>query len=215
MRLPLEKRLKRRIHVEVAALQDLMVEIVYKLDERAVLHGGTAIWRCFGSNRFSEDLDFYLSTHKDLKNSFVNECKKYGIEPKKFKKTTNIVFAKVAFGNAEVRVEGNFKVKKDAFLASYERIDSSAMPVYTLRPEELLMEKINAYLSRAFIRDFYDVYFLLDSGKVSYKEVKRKLREFLKDAPEPRDEKALKAIVYSGAVPTFKMMKQKLRRFCI
>lgn len=214
MKIPLEKRLKRRMHVDVAALQDLIVEIVYKLDEHAILHGGTAIWRCFGSNRFSKDLDFYLSA-PNLKNSFASECKKYGIELKKFKRTANIVFAKVVFGNAEVMLKGNFNVKKKAFLASYERIDGTAMPVYTLKPEELLLEKINAYLSRAFIRDFYDIYFLLDSGKVDYKVVKTELNAFLRKAPKPRDEKTLKAIVYSGAIPDFEMMKQKLRGFCI
>jgi len=37
----------------------------------AVLHEGTVIWRCFKSNRFSEDLDFYLEKKRRGKNKKV------------------------------------------------------------------------------------------------------------------------------------------------
>lgn len=58
MEIPLEKRLKKRLHVDVGRLQDEAMEVLYSVDNTLVLHGGTAIWRCFSGNRFSEDWTF-------------------------------------------------------------------------------------------------------------------------------------------------------------
>ncbi len=211
--LPLAKRLKRKAQLEIAVLQDIVVEIVYKIDLNAILHGGTAIWRCYAGTRFSEDLDFYLTLHKGFKERFSDECKKYGLEMKKFKKSTNVVFAKVELSGTVVSLEGNFSVRKKGVLASYERVDGSRMPIYTLKPEELVKEKMQAYLSRKFIRDFYDVYFLVTSGAADSSLLKNELKEFLRKMPEPKDEQVLKTLIYSGAVPSFKSMKDALWRF--
>jgi predicted nucleotidyltransferase component of viral defense system len=58
--IPLSLRIKKESHRKIAQAQDLIIEEVYKKFDRAVLHGGTAIWRCFNGKRFSEDLDFYF-----------------------------------------------------------------------------------------------------------------------------------------------------------
>ena len=63
--IPLALRLRKQVHRNVAVAQDIIVKELYGVFERAVLHGGTAIWRCYGGNRFSEDVDFYLQ--RDLK----------------------------------------------------------------------------------------------------------------------------------------------------
>ena len=66
MIIPLHKRLRKRAHVELALLQDEVMEILYGIENGLVLHGGTAIWRCYGGNRFSEDLDFYCQNTEAL-----------------------------------------------------------------------------------------------------------------------------------------------------
>ena len=66
MRIPLANKLKKRLHSETAFLQDEVIDIVYGLEPNAVLHGGTAIWRCYQGNRFSEDLDFYFIIGENL-----------------------------------------------------------------------------------------------------------------------------------------------------
>ncbi len=43
MRIPLGKQLKKRSQIEVAILQDELVDIIYSIVDDAVLHGGTAI----------------------------------------------------------------------------------------------------------------------------------------------------------------------------
>jgi predicted nucleotidyltransferase component of viral defense system len=58
--LPIDKKLKKKIHKTVALAQDILVLELYDKFPSAVIHGGTAIWRCYGSNRFSEEIDVYL-----------------------------------------------------------------------------------------------------------------------------------------------------------
>ena len=110
--LPLEKRLKKRLHLEVARLQDELVELSYSLDNSLVLHGGTAIWRCFGGNRFSEDLNFYCGKAEKIREGFADAVRETGFELRKFKETGSLFFAKVWNGEAEVRVEINFGAGK-------------------------------------------------------------------------------------------------------
>jgi len=212
--IPLSLRLKRKAQIAIASLQDIVVEIVYKIDENAILHGCTAIWRCYAGNRFSEDLDFYLPKIIGFEKRFARECKKAGLNIKKIKKTANVLFAKVSLADVTIALEGNFSLNKESVLAAYERIDGSKMPVFTLSPNELVREKMQAYLSRALIRDMYDVYFLLESGAANAKEMRHELKEFLRKAQKPKDERILKSIVYSGAAPSFNKMKERLLRFC-
>ena len=75
MAIVLFNRLKKKLHREIALLQDELIDIIYSIEPNAVLHGGTAIWRCFQGNRFSEDLDFYLTPSKNFKETFFNACK--------------------------------------------------------------------------------------------------------------------------------------------
>ncbi|MHB1812966.1 MAG: nucleotidyl transferase AbiEii/AbiGii toxin family protein [Thermoplasmataceae archaeon] len=59
MKIPIANQLKKRQQVEIASLQDELISLMYAVSDDLILHGGTAIWRCFSGKRFSEDLDFY------------------------------------------------------------------------------------------------------------------------------------------------------------
>ena len=210
MKIPLANRLKKRLHVETALLQDEVMDIVYILEENAVLHGGTAIWRCYEGNRFSEDLDFYFPTVESFENRLSIKLKERNLQLLKYKKTHDIVFSKITDGNIEVRLEINTRPKKmENIVRSYEKTDGSFMDVFTLSPEQLLLEKINAYKSRKLIRDIYDVYHL--SKYVKDSEVKDAIVVFISKIEKPADEETLKTIVYTGAVPSFKKMIETLK----
>ncbi len=207
MRIPLEYRLKKRLHVEIGRLQDEVMDIVYLLEEKAVLHGGTALWRCYAGNRFSEDLDFYLKADEKFRKEFERKLKSRGLKLLKYKKTENAVYSKISDGNVEVRFEAALRKAKGFEVKEYERIDGTYSNVFTLPAEKLLEEKIQAYLNRKLIRDLYDVFMLS-----SFVENKKEIKEFLKKVPEPIDEKNLKIIVFSGAVPSFEQMVLALKR---
>ena len=47
--------------LKIASLQDYIIDLIYdRIQPEALLYGGTAIWRCFGGMRFSEDIDIYM-----------------------------------------------------------------------------------------------------------------------------------------------------------
>ena len=210
MNIPLENRLKKKAHVQVALLQDELADLVYSIDEKAVLHGGTAIWRCYFGNRFSEDLDFYAPKSNSF-DELPSKAKERGIVVLKFKKTDNLLYSKFSNSEATVRLEANFMSNKQSIVAPFEKADGSVIQVLTLTPEQLIIEKISAYKSRRLIRDLYDIFHLgglvKEEGKVA-KEVGR----LLEDLPTPLDEENLKAIVYAGAIPSFSQLKQALSR---
>ncbi len=209
MEISLANRLKKKAHLEVAMLQDEVVEVIYASfgELEPVLHGGTAIWRCYNGNRFSEDLDFYAKTNGDFKDKWIAEMNKRSLTVLKFKQTENTIFAKVSNGEAEVRLEMAKRKPGKEVIAAYEKANGAKMNIYTLTAEELIVEKMNAYKSRRLIRDIYDVYHL--SNLVKGKS--REMQEFLRDLPTPTDEENLKAIIYAGIVPTFKQMAETLQ----
>ena len=213
MKIPLSKLLKRQSYVGIATLQDEVVDMVYSIAPEAVLHGGTAIWRCYQGNRFSKDLDFYAKPSKDFKEKFSEELKKRAIRLDKFKQTRNTVFSKVSSDTVEVSLEIALRRVAKKQVADYERADGSTINIYSLSIEDLIAEKINAYLNRKLVRDLYDVFFL--SSKVrDFSKIGRECNRFIKEAKMPVDERNLKALVYSGIAPEAKHMLDTLfRRF--
>jgi predicted nucleotidyltransferase component of viral defense system len=213
MEIPLLKRLRKRMHQEIALLQDELVEILYgEFQKHApVLHGGTAIWRCYNGNRFSEDLDFYMQTREDFKESFLRDIAARNLEVITYKQTQNVIFAKVSNGTVEVRLEINIAKRVGKIVGEYEKADGSKIDVYTLSPEALVEEKMLAYQKRRMVMDIYDIYHLS-----RYAEKVHHLKEFLKEIKPPLDEKNLRAVVYSGVAPSFKEMVEILSsRFSI
>ena len=83
MDVPIEKKLEDGMQIEMAKLQDDCVGAIWSLVPSAVLHGGTAIWRCYGGNRFSDDLDIYLRTDKeivDVRNGLAFALNRYDVK---------------------------------------------------------------------------------------------------------------------------------------
>jgi len=212
MDIPLEKKLKKKAHIGIARLQDELVQMLYSIDPKLVLHGGTCIWRCYGGGRFSEDLDFYIGGRKagEIVRELRISCKSRGLSVDKLKETQNLIFGKISGADAQVRVEINKRNFRKAAPLHYERADGSKIIVMGLKVVDLLSEKANAYLSRKLIRDIYDVYFLsglLKEGEKMPLEVKKMLEKL----PTPLDAQNLGAIVYSGAVPAFEGMASMIR----
>ncbi|MFH1520773.1 MAG: nucleotidyl transferase AbiEii/AbiGii toxin family protein [Candidatus Micrarchaeota archaeon] len=210
MKIPLANKLKKRLHREIGLLQDEVLDIAYEIENSVILHGGTAIWRCYGGNRFSEDLDFYSKPRK-FENEFEALVKRRGLFITKIKKTDNLVFSKISNGEVEVRAEFNFSKSVRGTLGTYERMDSSLTTIFTLSPEELIFEKIDAYSNRMLIRDIYDLVHLTAMVE-NPKSVAERMKSFLINVKKPVDEKNIKAIIYSGAVPSFEQMLEILKK---
>ncbi len=208
MELPIVYKLKRESQRKLAELQDEVIEVVYSLLEDVVIHGGTAIWRCYGGKRFSEDIDLYADYKEDFKEKLEKELKKRGLSLLKFRETENTLFSQISDNVTNMSLEITRK-KVHGTLKIYWKANGNSIDVLTLTEKELMLEKIAAYNDRHRIRDIYDVYFL--SRFVNDRDVKDTIRNYLLNISKPVDEDNLKAIVYEGKVPTFLEMLEELK----
>ncbi|TAL47279.1 hypothetical protein EPN87_03370 [archaeon] len=208
-RIPLNQRLRRKQHVEIARLQDMVVEALYRMFPKSVLHGGTAIWRCYSGSRFSEDIDVYIEKNTGKIEELFGEFEAMGFSITKKRVKENSLYSKLVFNGIEIRFEAVFK-KINGVVKEYETYEGILINIYTLLPEDLVAEKVNACLKRKKIRDLYDIFFLLrhvkDAGKV-----RPNLRRFLKEFKEPADEKELKVLILFGIAPTKEEMLDYIR----
>jgi len=212
MRIPLALRLKKKEHREIAFMQDEVVRSVYGLFEKAVLHGGTAIWRCFSGNRFSEDVDFIMpKKEKEKFSKFVSRLKA-NFQIKKSRIKENAAYLVLSRNRREIRLEATFRKISGHIIADYETADGTFLIVYTLPPEKLLLEKIDAYLARRKIRDLYDISFLLKFVQKN-KVIISALKKLISNYERPLDEPILKALIYMGLVPSGKELIEMIKRW--
>ncbi len=197
--IPLALRLRKAAHREIAKAQDLAVEALYEAFNDAVIHGGTSIWRCYGGNRFSEDVDVYIP--RDVKRAerlFELFGKKgFVVEKKRIKE--NSIYSLLRLNDTLVRFEALFRAVSGS-LKEYETAEGNFLTAYTLTPDELIREKAATYLKRQKVRDLYDVFFLLRHVR-DISQVRDSLKELVAKFKEPQDGEELKVLLYDGLVP--------------
>ncbi len=208
--IPLILKLKKLRHKEIAKAQDLIVEELYTVFNNAVMHGGTAIWRCYKGNRFSEDIDVYLTKNIEKLNILFSNLENKGFAIEKKKISENSLYSNLVFNGTAVRFEALFK-NVEGILKEYETAEGNLITIYTLGAEELIKEKINAYSERLKIRDLYDIFFLLRYADKS--KVKLDIKKLLKQFKKPLDEQELKILILEGLTPDVEKMIQYLKSF--
>ncbi len=181
--------------------QHIFLSVLYqqKKSESILFKGGTALRIIYQSPRFSEDLDFTglgISTREieSLLEDALAHMEHEGIQVNidEAKKTSGGYFGILELkGNgyqSEIQFEVSLRQSRQAKgMASL--ISSDFLPPYTilqLEEKTLVAEKVNAVLTRAKPRDFYDLYYILRS-RLALKEVfgkdktlKTKLLELIK-----------------------------------
>ena len=211
--IPLILRLRKQLHKDIAAAQDIIVREMYRFFDKAVLHGGTAIWRCYNGNRFSEDVDAYLRKDEGKLDSFFDALERNGLVVEKRKISKRSLFSVLKSGRTTVRFEAIFKTPLPrGFLKEYATSNGNMISVYTLTPEELIKEKVQAYTERLKIRDLYDIFFLARYVK-DKKDIFNDLEKLKMKFKRPADEKDLKVLIIDGIVPDSQNMIEYLRRF--
>ena len=210
--MPLILKLKKSSHKEIAKIQDLLIEELYTVFDKAVLHGGTSIWRCYGGNRFSEDIDVYLPKQYKNIQVFYEALQKKGLEVLKKKIGDKSIYSSLKFGREIVRFEAVFK-KSDGILKEYTTVEGNLITVYTLSPEALIKEKVSAYIHRLKVRDLYDIFFLLRHVQ-SKESVIKELRLFVSAFKEPIDSDDLKILIIEGLTPDVGKMLDYIKAYC-
>lgn len=209
MKIPISLNLKRKAHQRIAYAQDVAIEELYRFFPEAVIHGGTAVWRCYGGNRFSEDIDVYIGKSKEKIQKFFESLEKKGFRITKKRLKENSLYSALEFDTAQIRLEALFK-KSKSILKEYETSDGLFISIYTLSPEDMIKEKISAYLNRRKIRDLYDIFFLL---KYADKNIKKDLARLIKNFKKPEDEETLKILIITGSIPDSKQILEYIKRW--
>ncbi len=203
-KIPLQVKLKRETHRRIASAQDLIVREVYAVFERAVLHGGTAIWRCYSGKRFSEDLDFYLPKDTEKIEEVFRRLQNIGFRLLKKKIGENSIYSELELERTAVRFEATFQ-KISGVLCDYELSNGNFVAIYSLTKEQFLEEKVQTYLKRYKVRDLWDIFFLLQG--VENPRAILGLQQLITHYKKPVDEPDLKVILLEGIVPTAEEMR--------
>lgn len=178
-------------------LIELILFIIYsEFGNALIFKGGTALYKFFNLNRFSEDLDFTLNKKNfdfdRLVKKILSSLDSLGVrgKVKEFSRYKNEVNVKFNFIGPEYRGskesmafvslntslrERAFGFKTEKIIPSYKEIPS--FDVFVLSPEEILAEKMRTILSRNKPRDVYDLWFLLKRGaKIDLGLINKKLK---------------------------------------
>jgi predicted nucleotidyltransferase component of viral defense system len=156
--------------------------------------GGTALRLIFHSPRFSEDLDFSLSSLdiRSIENEIIDTLKEIEREDIyadiiESKQTTGGYLSKLLFHLKTDKVELILQMSKreKSYAGEVVTVNNEFLPPYTifiLDRRKLVAEKVQALLTRAKPRDYYDFYFLLRAGLIQNKnkQVLAKVKEKLK-----------------------------------
>ncbi len=209
--IPLNLKLGKKAEKEIAYAQDTIVKELYKFFPNAIIHGGTGIWRCYQGNRFSEDVDVYIN--KDIRkiNEFFKSLEIAGFKIIKKKIKENSIYSELKLDNTPTRFEATFQNKK-LFSKKYETAESFFINVYTLSPEDFVLEKVETYLKRRKIRDLYDISFMLNYVE-DREKVKECLKNLIKNYEKPKDGANLRNIVIIGAVPSSDQILMEIERW--
>ena len=218
------------VQMEKAKLEDMLVEILYNKYPKLVLHGGTAIWRCYSGNRFSRDLDFYMEAKTPAeKIHYYREVPKflqeYGfiVKEKGYSSSIDAMHFTVELAGTKMKVDINFRYKK-GIMADYIKFDGGIIAVLTVSPIELLNEKIDAYTDKldneAKFRhpeahDLYDIWYLVSLIKKADPATVKKLKTLvgrIENNP-PSDMRSLEHLIIAGLAPSFELMIKGIRRW--
>lgn len=209
-------------------LQHLFLRYFYqdKLAQNVLFKGGTALRIIYQSPRFSEDLDFsaFKVSVSQIENlieaALVKINREEKIELKEAKRTTGGYLAKFQATIGQIPVNGQLEISlrpKKTVTGQIFTISSQLIPPYTLcaySEEGLVKEKITALLTRAKLRDFYDLYYIL-RAKLKINLTPRQIAQFAEKLEKTDDKtfiRQLKPFLPKSHHPVLRNFKQNLKR---
>jgi predicted nucleotidyltransferase component of viral defense system len=139
-------------------MMDDFLDYLYSQTDRFVFKGGSALYKFYGLDRFSEDLDFD-SEKGNITNIVKNFCKTRKLSQPKERKDTNKGqkhFIDYGIKGQTLKIETslrnkNIDTKMIRHFGKYKVYDINV----------LASQKIDAYRNRDKIRDLYDVCFIV------------------------------------------------------
>lgn len=177
-------------------LEMILFSLYNQIKDELVFKGGTAMYKIYRLNRFSEDLDFTFMKHrKEIPRTIqrvVGQLSLLGIyiqikDIQDYRQQINVHLeckGPLYDGSKEslVFIPLNISLREKVQQATFEMLFSSyreipSFEVYVMTEQEIAAEKVRAILSRDKARDVYDLWFLLKKGIILDKKlVEKKLK---------------------------------------
>lgn len=152
--------------------------------EKLIFVGGTMLRLCHGLNRFSIDIDFWL-TKKVNKNKLFMEINKYFSQFYKISDSANKLntllfeFKSSKYPmNLKLEIRKEIKDIETEQVIAYSKYSNIQVLLRVPTLKAMMSEKIDAFLERKEIRDIFDIEFLYKKG-IELKESPEKLIKIL------------------------------------
>lgn len=162
-------------------MRDLMVHEKFEIEamerlnsqrllDPLVFGGGTMLRLCYDLNRYSADLDFWFLKkvdvpwyHKKMK-TFLNSI--YNVSDAHSKRFSLVYEFRSADYPRQLKIEIRKGVKECKWkeLIAFSRHGHIQVPVKAMTLEQMMRNKIEAFLDRGEIRDCFDIEFILRKG---------------------------------------------------
>lgn len=177
-------------------MQDLIkqeqfeLEVLERLNSKKFLNylvfgGGSMLRLCFGLNRFSVDLDFWIIKDIDTDKLF-NDLRDYlsGFyeltdSANKFYTSLFEIRSKDYPRRLKIEIRKETKKIKTEQVIAYSKYSNMQVFLKVVSLQEMMKAKIAAFLERKEIRDIFDIEFLLKKG-ISIDESSENLKKILK-----------------------------------
>ena len=170
---------------ELDYYQNIILFIIsQEYSKELVFKGGTALKKCYGLDRFSEDLDFTCIKEIDT-NKIFNALKRFNIEfeteIKDYSQGIKIIirikgplYSGIKNSMCKMIIDLSYRenVLLSPNITNLGRflLEVPSFDVYVMNEQEILSEKIRAIMTRDKARDVYDLDFLLKKGITINKE---------------------------------------------
>ena len=176
-------------------MQDLIkqeqfeIEVLDRLNTKRFLNnlvfsGGTMMRLCWGLDRFSVDLDFWVTKEIDFRilyNDYKKELSEYYRISDSANKFKTILFELKSPDyprSLKIEIRKEPKKIKSVSAIAYSKHSNIQVMLKTVSLEDMMKAKIQAFLSRKEIRDIYDIEFLFKRG-IPIEAEKENLRAIL------------------------------------
>jgi len=178
-----------KINKDLQALEILEIETLDLLNSKNVLDklyfgGGTMLRLCHNLNRYSTDLDFWLKDGANQKNIFnlllnifqqkyslIDSQNKFHILLFQIKSPSSKRSLKIEIRKVQTDFQWERKI-------AFSRFTIKQVQLNGLTLEQMMKNKISAFLSRKIIRDCFDIDFLFKRG-IEIKTDERTLTDLL------------------------------------
>jgi predicted nucleotidyltransferase component of viral defense system len=198
--------------LEKFEMETLRVLNQIRMLDKLFFGGGTMLRLCHNLNRYSTDLDFWMKSTDNAKDIFwkIHQSFSNAFTMKDAEEKTNTLIFEIntpeSVRNLVVEIrkdQSGFDWERKIAFSSISRVQ---VAVKALTLEQMMKNKIKAFLARRLIRDCFDIEFLLFRG-VSLSSQRRELYQMI-EIVESFKERDFKVALGS-------LLEDKDRKFCI